>query len=189
LASWNPLWANAHAFVELARKVRSTARLQDGLRGLLLPPGWSPAGAGDSAPTSRPLAATLAPRIDSRRLYVIAQFLPAVVATIALLNLRRQLATLAVAAGAVLVIATLATLGGLLDRRSWAWRTELLRVGVTATLALLIIPTSPRVAILGLAFSAAALLWLTSPGNRRACRDRWAAVLGHPALVEAPRVA
>jgi len=189
LGSWNPLWANARAFVELARRVRSTARLRDRLRGLFLPPGWKPAGAYDSAPTSRPPAATLVPRIEAPRLYVTAQFLPAVVATIALLNLRRQLATPTFAACAVLVIATLATLGGLLDRRSWAGRAELLRVGVTATLALLIVPTSPRAAVLELVFSAAALLWLTSPGNRRACRGRWAAVLRHPAVVEAPRAA
>jgi hypothetical protein len=93
---------------------------------------------------------------------VLAQFLPTLLVAIALLNVRGQLATSTLALGAALLTATMATLGGLLDVRAWAWRVELLRVGVVAGLALLLVPSSLPIAVLVATFSVVTAFWLTS---------------------------
>ena len=43
LASWNPVWANLHYWVELLQKAGRTPRLADKVRMFLKPPGWQPA--------------------------------------------------------------------------------------------------------------------------------------------------
>lgn len=43
LASWNPLWANIHVWVEMAQMARAAARPIDKLKVWLMPPEWRPA--------------------------------------------------------------------------------------------------------------------------------------------------
>jgi sterol desaturase/sphingolipid hydroxylase (fatty acid hydroxylase superfamily) len=162
LRSWNPLWANVHPFAELVRKLRRTRRLADGLRVLIRPPAWSPADA-DKADEGEPTRQMDAARADGAagplkapRGYVLAQFLPTMLVTIALLNVRGQLAISTLALGAALVAATMATLGGLLDGRSWARRVEVFRVGVVGGLAVLMISSWLPAAAAVVTFSAAA---------------------------------
>ena len=180
LRSWNPLWANVHPFAELVRKLRRTQRYADRLRVLVRPPGWSPGEAARKEPTKHPVTASpdrAADSVEAPRLYVLAQFLPTLLVAIALLNVRGQLATPTLALGAALLTATIATLGGLLDVRSWAWRVELLRVGFVAGLALVLIPCSPPIAVLVATFSFVMAFWLTSrressTGSGAAAADR-----------------
>lgn len=167
LRSWNPLWANVQPLAELARKVRRTEGLADRLRVLVLPPAWSPGGMDAKERAERPNASgadrTLGDFL-APRLYVLAQFVPAVLGAIALLNVRGELATSTFAIGAALLATTVAALGGLLDGRSWAWRVELVRVGIMAVLALMI-PALPVAALLVTAGVFVAF-WLTR-------NDRW----------------
>lgn len=48
LGSWNPVWANLHVFVEIARRVRRVTRWTDRQRSVFGRPGWSPAELGES---------------------------------------------------------------------------------------------------------------------------------------------
>jgi sterol desaturase/sphingolipid hydroxylase (fatty acid hydroxylase superfamily) len=50
LASWNPIWANFHYWLELFHTARSTRKPIDKLRTFLKPPGWFPADQGGFQP-------------------------------------------------------------------------------------------------------------------------------------------
>jgi alkylglycerol monooxygenase len=139
LASWNPVWANVHYWVELFGLARGTARLADRGRLFLAPPGWRPAELGGFEPP---------PEIDRERYqkfeialpaavkaYVLAQFV--VVLAFGVLFLFRQAdwtpAARLAAAGAI--VASLAVLSGLLERKRWAVPAEWIRVGLAAAAA------------------------------------------------------
>lgn len=47
LASWNPVWANFHYWVELFRSARNAVHLKDKINQFIMPPGWHPAEYGD----------------------------------------------------------------------------------------------------------------------------------------------
>src|SRR5262245_19666645 len=79
LRSWNPVWANVHYWVDLARHARGTRRLADKVRVFLAEPGWRPDDLGgyQPAPEVDPRAVT---RFDftipaGLRAYAFVQFL------------------------------------------------------------------------------------------------------------------
>jgi sterol desaturase/sphingolipid hydroxylase (fatty acid hydroxylase superfamily) len=124
LASFNPIWANLHYWIELVDLARRTGRWADRLRVFAKPPGWRPAELGGFEP---------APEVDARSyrkwdveapagvtLYVFAQFVVIMLGTGALLNLQDSLSRGPLIAGSLLVVLSLVALGGLLERRVWA---------------------------------------------------------------------
>jgi alkylglycerol monooxygenase len=142
LASWNPVWAHLHYWVELARKARQATRPPDRLRLLVARPGWLPEELGGFQP---------APEVDPTRYrkfdtrvprglasYVLAQFVPTLLGVAVLLNLQDRLPSGWLAAGALAIVATLVTLAGLLEQRVWALPAEALRLvaGAAALAAL-----------------------------------------------------
>ena len=131
LRSWNPVWANLQYWVELAEKAGRTRRLADKVRMFLKPPGWQPADLGGFVP---------APEVDPGHvkyetaapgglaLYVFVQFLIVLGGTTALLFRQDDAASGPRAAAAAAIVFTLVALGGLLERKAWAFSLETLRV-------------------------------------------------------------
>jgi alkylglycerol monooxygenase len=135
LRSFNPVWAHLHYWVELGGKARRATRLADKVLIFLKPPGWHPEELGGFTP---------APEVDPRHvtydttapsglaLYVFVQFVVSLAAASALLFRQGDLALGARAACATAIVVTLVTLGGLLDRRPWAFSLEAVRICLLA---------------------------------------------------------
>ena len=166
LASWNPVWANVHHYVDLARASREAPSWRDALQLWFRGPGWQPpwvkqalygrafrtplvdgeAGKYDRRPGRRALA------------YAISQFLVALAGALALLWNEAELGAATRVALAAAVVWTVLDVGLLFDGRPWAVRLELLRLG--AVWALVVFWAST--AIEGRAFGAMVLVSLVA---------------------------
>jgi sterol desaturase/sphingolipid hydroxylase (fatty acid hydroxylase superfamily) len=135
LASFHPLRAQVEGWIELWRRARAVRGL-DRLRVLWRSPGWAPGGAAASeADIEAALEARLplpAPATPAVRRYVLAQYAPLCAGTLVLLFRQGSASTSTLALAALLVYATLFTLGGLLDGRRWAVPAEIARLAAVA---------------------------------------------------------
>jgi sterol desaturase/sphingolipid hydroxylase (fatty acid hydroxylase superfamily) len=139
IGSFNPLWAQVHGVVEIARKARPLPRRRDRLRMWFASPSWNPLGG--PPPTEAELRAR--PRYDvplplALRAYAAVQFAPLVAATFFMLLWQFTAPRAPMAAAGVLVAWTLLSLGALLDGRRWGVAAELgrlLAVGVAVAAA------------------------------------------------------
>jgi sterol desaturase/sphingolipid hydroxylase (fatty acid hydroxylase superfamily) len=162
LRSWNPVWANLHVWVDLADKARRTSRLADRVRLFLRPPGWQPDDLGGyQAPPEVDRAtyrkfATPVPRALAA--YVFVQFLIALAGVNALLFAQEKLPRPLLLAGAASVVLSLVALGGLFERKRWAFALEHVRVPLLAAMLAAAVPPAawPAVAASVLAM----LVWL-----------------------------
>ena len=142
LRSFNPVWANLHYWVELVRLARGAAHAADRLRLFLKPPGWRPVDLGGFQPAPQVVAGGArwaVPLSGGRAAYVGIQFVLTLAATAALLFRAGGLAApvqLALSAG---IGVSLVALGGLLERKPWAWPLELGRVLALALLLLVLL--------------------------------------------------
>jgi sterol desaturase/sphingolipid hydroxylase (fatty acid hydroxylase superfamily) len=162
LANWNPLWANVHYWAELLDTARRAARPLDRLRVFWKRPGWRPEDLGGFEPAPE-VDATLYHKYDpvvtrSKGAYVLVQFVVVNLLTSAFLYREASLPPGSRTVGAVLILASVASLGGLLDQRSWARGLELARLLATAGLGVWLLPAVLAVA-LGLA-ATISLGWL-----------------------------
>jgi hypothetical protein len=152
LASWNPLWANLHAWVEMPL---------DRLRVLWKRPGWRPDDLGGFEGPSEVDRAThvryAVPLPLGARRYVLAQFALVSLGAVGFLDASGQLSPASRAAGALAIAFSLVSLGGLLDGRRWAAFAEAGRL-LGAGLAAAVVPLPPA------ARAAAAVLVLGSSG-------------------------
>jgi alkylglycerol monooxygenase len=142
LASWNPMWANLHYWVELVGKARRTARWSDRVRLFLKPPGWHPEDLGGFMHAPEVDHATYR-KWDSAaplglRLYAFAQFVIVLGATSALLFLGEQWPLATRLLGAAGTVVSLVVVGGLMDTRAWAFALETLRQLATLASALVL---------------------------------------------------
>ena len=167
LRSWNPLWANLHVFVQMARDVRRTPGWRDRLRIVFGPPGWRPAALG--GPERPPeVSATTFEKFDPPvpgplAAYGFAQFAVAIGATLFLLRHAAQGVDAGLAASAFFVVVALAGVAGVFERAQWARPLETARLVAlgAACLALGLRGTAPAaVAWGGVAFAAASLVVL-----------------------------
>ncbi|MEM8933088.1 MAG: sterol desaturase family protein [Acidobacteriota bacterium] len=160
LRSWNPLWANVHYYVDLARLARQAPTWRDRLEVWLRPPAWTPEWAeaepGDATPPT-PLTHGEAGKYDARAprvlgAYVVLQFVGASVGTLALLHFGDALTLWAQITIAVLVAWTALNLGGLFEARGWVLPSELARHVATPLIALAVVhshaPTHALAAVL-----------------------------------------
>ena len=142
LRSLNPLWANFHYFGEIAGLVAAAPRWRDRLYALFAHPGWRPGAAStpldhDLGPDALRLRASQRYDAPARRglgLYITAQTILAVPATMLLLIYGPSLSAPQVLAGVGLVSASAVVWAGLFERRRWAWPVELLRVAASVLL-------------------------------------------------------
>jgi len=156
LASWNPIWANLHYWIELAESARKARGPADKIRMFLKMPGWFPQELGgvQSAP---PIEAE--PGKFDRRYprevgdYAIVQFALLTTVLVGLLFMVGSYGFAVTAAAGVAIIWGLVNLGGLFETKAWAYRSEAVRVAI--------VPLAPLVLLSGDAAGAwAALLGL-----------------------------
>ena len=163
LASFNPLWANLHYWAEMWDVARRTRRPLDRLRVLWMRPGWRPPDLGGPLrPTEVDRASYVkfdVPLARSAKRYVLGQFVVLLLATTLYLRQSDALTTEARIAGAALVVWSLSSLGGLLDRRFWAVPLEAARLASFA-LAAALVPLAPAAAAGLAALAGASGLWL-----------------------------
>jgi alkylglycerol monooxygenase len=165
LESWNPVWAQIHYWVELFGLARRATRFRDRLRVFSASPGWRPAELGGFQP---------APDVDARALrkydpavpvsskaYVLVHFVLLNVFTSLFLFRQAAWPDAARLAAALAIVATVIGLGGLLERKAWAFRFEWARLAAVAALPFGV-PMGPAVALAVIGGAAAAALWLWS---------------------------
>ncbi len=135
LASFNPVWANLHYWVELVDLAKRTGRLRDRVRVFLKPPGWRPEDLGgfQAAPevdraTYRKWDVAVPPTV---RFYAGVQFALVLLGSGVLFNLQQRLSVPALVAGALLILAGLLAVGALIEGRRWARSFEAARLGAT----------------------------------------------------------
>jgi len=136
LGSFNPLWAQVHYLVELARLARGRG-LVERLRIWLSPPDRTGPAHGTAPSTDDKYDVPVSARL---RAYVVANFALVAAAAFSLMMWQSALPTALLVAGVGAVLLTTATLGGLMERKWWAPTLERLRVGavVVGGLVLLI---------------------------------------------------
>ena len=162
LASWNPLWAQFQPFVEMVRRTRRARSLSEAAKMWLMPPGWRAPGEQEAPePRARP------PREVPGWLaaYGVLQFLLLTIIGCALQWLGGGVGLAGSAMIVGLVLWGTGTMGALFESKPWAVRLELLRLGVSAAVAL--VGTSrfqapwlfPMAACFVLSGAALVLLW------------------------------
>jgi alkylglycerol monooxygenase len=164
LRSWNPVWANLHVWVDLFRKARRTARFADRLRLFLSPPGWQPTELGGFEPPPEVDRATYqkfrTPVTRGLALYVFVQFVLVLLGVTALLFGQEQMGPPVRALAAVAAILSLVVVGGLLERKPWAYALEWVRLAALVAVPWLL-TQSPLAAAAGAAVALACGLWLS----------------------------
>jgi sterol desaturase/sphingolipid hydroxylase (fatty acid hydroxylase superfamily) len=132
LRSWNPLWANVHGYVEIARAAWRADRWTDRWHIVFGHPGWCAPSPGDPG-RARSVGAGTPLRYDpptprglSR--YATGHFLVTLVAAFALLTRASALPLDQLGAGAFYVTVSLTAIGGVLERRRWAFPVEQARL-------------------------------------------------------------
>jgi hypothetical protein len=163
LRSFNALWANLDYWSEMWSLARRSRRPLDRRRVLWKRPGWRPDELGGYVPPPEVERATYAkhdaPAPRAVRLYVLAQFVIVNLAAVACLRASGRMDGTARVAAAALLVGSLLSLGGLLDRRPWAPALEAARL-LAACLVLALVPGSGWVAGAAAFAMGASLLWL-----------------------------
>jgi sterol desaturase/sphingolipid hydroxylase (fatty acid hydroxylase superfamily) len=164
LKSWNPLWANVHVWVELGRIARRTRNLGDRFRVFWKRPGWRPDDLGGFVPPPEVDPSDPPPKFRPALprglgVYAFAQFVPALLLASWLLREPGSVSPALLAVLGVGVGASLASLGGLLEGRRWAFPAELARM---VALPLLLVPRFPVAAAILLGVGLALGAWLFS---------------------------
>jgi alkylglycerol monooxygenase len=164
LKSWNPLWANFHYWAELAGKARRTRKLGDALRVFTKAPGWQPEDLGGFVPAPAVDVATYR-KYDNRTprgvlAYVFVQFVVVNLGAVVFFFQSGRWSAVPRTTAALALVVTLASVGGLLDRRGWATWLE----GARLLLAMVAVPflwsSAAPVAAGVAAASAVSLVWL-----------------------------
>lgn len=140
LKSWNPLWANVHVFVQIAKDAWRARRWRDKLRIVFGPPGWRPPELGVSERPQEVSADTFLkydpPVPAPLAWYAFAQFVIALVTAFLLLSNADSLPLAQSAAVAFFVAVALAGVGGIFEGAKWAGSLETAR-NLTLALACL----------------------------------------------------
>ena len=133
LRSWNPLWAQLHQYVAIARNVHRASTWHDRWRCVLGAPGWRSAAEGGQVvlPPVTPSAVikfdTSVPPALAR--YALVHFVLTLPPALWLLTVADRLPALQLGAGAFYVALSLTNVGGVLEGRRWAFAAEQARLG------------------------------------------------------------
>ena len=136
LASWNPVWANLDGFADIARRWRASDGWGDRLRAVFGPPEWEPAAGRGAAHPAGPAAGIPANLPHALLGYVLLQFSLVLVATLFVLSRTGRFPLAQLAAFGGFVMLSLGNIGGLMEERPWARRSEEIRQGALAIAAL-----------------------------------------------------
>jgi alkylglycerol monooxygenase len=143
LASWNPLWANAHYWAEMGAMSAAAPRLRDKVWTWFAPPEWRPKelSFGLGYVTIPEVSRATRKRYDvpiprGVVAYVAAQFVLVSAVTSAILLLADRAPTSLLAAMTALVLAEVVAWGGLFEAKAWGF---VLAVGRLAATVLLVV--------------------------------------------------
>ncbi|GMV90429.1 MAG: hypothetical protein AMXMBFR82_02070 [Candidatus Hydrogenedentota bacterium] len=178
LRSWNPVWANVHYWIDLAKLAWEAPRWQDKFLVWFMKPAWRPAGLEKEGPPAhlrREFYEKYNPRIPvSLSIYVFVQFLPTMIIATSFLKKEADLVAAERIGVAGLIIMTLVCIGGILEGKRWALLLEGLRLPVLGGAAIIWTQRAfgletmlgQIVAVLVLVDVVALMIWLLS--HRRA---------------------
>ncbi len=144
LASWNPLWANLHVFVEIWRMARQTHGWRNTLKVIFGPPSWRP----DDVPAvDGPLFTPdnqrkYDPVVDRGvTAYAFVQFVIVLAVSVRLLAIAESLPTAEAVGLTFYVVLALTNIGGLLEGERWGYLLELARLISLAAAATTVLVT------------------------------------------------
>jgi sterol desaturase/sphingolipid hydroxylase (fatty acid hydroxylase superfamily) len=167
LGSWNPVRANLHVFHDIGRHLRAATGWRERWNSIFAHPGWMPASLGQpikAIPVSAETFHKYEPLVSGElKAYGLIQFLIVLAGSLALLRAAGTLPLGQVLAGLFYITLSLGNIGGLLEARSWAGISEVVRLVVLggAALALLASGQGPSWLLLSAAIiSAASLSWV-----------------------------
>lgn len=172
LRSWNPVWADIHYWVDLARLAWKAPRWRDRFLIWFSKPAWRPKGLekqGPPAYLTRQFYEKYNPRIPvGLSLYTLFQFVPALVIATTFLSYEHEMTWQARVGVAGLVIMTLVCIGGIFESKRWALLLELVRQPVMSVAAFIFAsinfgldqPLGVMVAATGTVYSMGMLVWL-----------------------------
>lgn len=167
LRSWNPLWANVHVFVQIAKDAWRAPRWTDKLRIVFGRPGWRPAELGESERPQEVSAETFEkfdpPLPAPLAWYAFAQFVMALAVAFVLLTQADKLPLSHTAPVAFFVAVALAGVGGVFESAKWAATLETARQITIALASIYLLWTGlgpESAAWAGLAIATASLLVL-----------------------------
>lgn len=137
LASWNPLWANLHYYVDLWRLSRHAPSWGERVKVWLKPPAWKPSWApGDPSgptPLTHGEAGKFNPALPLRLVpYLLIHFLGLIAMTVFLLFQNAEIPVVPTIGLGILIAWTAANLGTLFEGRSWVLPSEIARLAVLA---------------------------------------------------------
>ena len=169
LKSWNPLWANVHVYVQIAKDAWRAPRWSDKLRIVFGRPGWRPAALGESE-TPQEVSAESFEKFDppvpaALAWYAFAQFVLALAVAFVLLSIADKLPLSHSAIAAFFVAVALAGVGGIFESAKWAGSLEVARHGTIALASAYFLWTGvgpANVAIAGLAVAGVSLVVIVS---------------------------
>lgn len=143
LASWNPLWANVHEYVEIFEDAKAAPYWTDKLKIWFMPPGWTPRGLPERPPTPE-VSATSVQKYDAKSngamsLYIFCHFVLTLLLGVYVMASKSGSVTLARLAGPALLVAFgLMNFGAILEGKPWiAWAEPLRLLANVLVLAFL----------------------------------------------------
>jgi sterol desaturase/sphingolipid hydroxylase (fatty acid hydroxylase superfamily) len=167
LASWNPVWANIHVFGEIWRTARAARTWKDRLRAVFGHPGWRPPELGPRVlpgPVSVQTFVKFDPPVPrGLKQYALVQFVAVLLASVALLDGASRLPLGSAPAAVFYLVVSLGNIGGVLEARSWAGVSEVMRLVVLGGVAALLIGTGRGPAALlvpAVGFALLSLVWM-----------------------------
>jgi sterol desaturase/sphingolipid hydroxylase (fatty acid hydroxylase superfamily) len=167
LGSWNPVWANVHHFVEIARKAWRAERWTDRWHHIFGHPAWRPASAGGPASVPEVAVATFEkydpPLPRAIAWYALLQFTIVLVVAIRILAAAGTLPAPELVGLTFFVMLSLVNIAGLMERQRWALAMEAARLvavaGAAAALSAIGTATPAMAAALS-ALAAGSGVWL-----------------------------
>lgn len=132
LASWNPLWANFHYWVELFNTFKNADGLKEKLSVFFGSPGWFPKSMGGrqypkeiDMDKYQKYSPTYEPKFNA---YIFFQFVFSLAIASVLLFTASKLSTIQLLSNCVLVILGLTSYGALMEQKNWAKTIESFRL-------------------------------------------------------------
>ena len=167
LRSWNPVRANLHVFGEIWANARAARTWGDRFRSVFGHPGWRPSEVGPPivpVPVSEETYRKFEPAIPVMlKRYALVQFVIVLAGAVALLDAVPRMSLASSLAGAFYVVLSLANIAGMLEARSWAGLSEVMRLVVLGGVAAVLVVSegAPRWLLAAAAgFAAMSLVWV-----------------------------
>lgn len=180
LKSWNPAWANVHYYVDLAQQAKRCTNITDKLHVWVAPPGWQPAYLGGRQ-YPKPVSVETFEKFDTHAskglsAYTLVQFSILMVLATAYLAIANKLDLWVSLLYAGNIFITLASIGGLFEKKKWGFVAEFIRLFSLPWLAFLLPISSPvwlgvAVGVGGL-LSAVGVLWLLALNKKEQEEDK-----------------